>query len=244
MVASKPAAQQPPVSKTHLPEATVAAGQPVQSWRVCGTGQARTVPLAGSSAAGPTGASATTAPTTEANRIVINGRDFTSEAEALLPLAAAIVNALNRKLEHTAGSGSSPGASVPAKGGAATPTNERATAGEGMEPCLILTMPSEAGKVSQDDVIRVRFVPAADGVPFDPQSLSVVGRRFGIERDVTESIRRRAKIDAHGMEIPLREVPAGRGTVTLSLRDQKQREVRFTQELDIRSAASQRTNQT
>ena len=179
----------------------------------------------------------------EGNRIILGGRDVTAQAEAYLAAGRALMASAPPDLRAKAAQilqGVAAAGARPVPGSAGTGAIKTATqpvppnAGSADGPCLVLNLPSDLNAVSQDDTIRVRFVPAKDGSPFDLNSLAVTGSRFGFEKNLRDSIvRSGGRIDASGIEMPMRNIATGQGTVTISVRDAKQRQVTFSSPIKV-----------
>ena len=99
-------------------------------------------------------------------------------------------------------------------------------------PCMDLYLPMSMNSVAKQDTIRIRFRAAHD-TGIDADSLVIEGRRFGISRNITNQVRAAGLVDETGISMPMRDVPSGHGTVSISIKDKKQREVRYTVSMTV-----------
>jgi hypothetical protein len=95
-----------------------------------------------------------------------------------------------------------------------------------------LYLPMSMNSVAKQDTIRIRFRPAHDA-RIDADSLVIEGRKFGISRNITGQVRAAGLVDEAGISMPMRDVPSGHGTVSISIKDKKQREVRYTVSMKV-----------
>ena len=95
-----------------------------------------------------------------------------------------------------------------------------------------LYLPMSMDSVSKQDIIRIRF-RAANDAGIDADSLVIEGRKFGISRNITNLVRAAGLVDEAGISMPMHDVPSGHGTVSISIKDKKQREVRYTVSMKV-----------